>query len=269
MVLETETLRAMQIANAEEVVSHHSNDTSRRGEGFGNLIVQVCNGPAYSNVALLSCIFADNGTAESRVAAIQRTFREGRELLQHWHDITALIFPCNKRLLSLLPDPSRLTLARLAKHGFLMMDTCDTSRKFRRAFIYSESALGLFQKQLLLLLCQLNTAGCPIHYSPTNLIFDSSHSFPVEGFLEGDGFRSGVSRDCWRGGYTVNAVHQGPGTMHQCVVIRCLSQLDEIIHIHLPEMEECIAFFAAQLIRCWKAEHLIIWDWVVLPWVPW
>ena len=40
--------------------------------------------------------------------------------------------PGNVDLLAKLPDPSRLTLARIAKNGFLMTDTCDTARKFWR-----------------------------------------------------------------------------------------------------------------------------------------
>ena len=81
MVVETKTLGAMQIAAADATVGHHADDTSRRGKGFGNCIVRVRNGPVFSNVALSSCIFAADGTAESGVALIQRTFREGRELL--------------------------------------------------------------------------------------------------------------------------------------------------------------------------------------------
>ena len=42
------------------------------------------------------------------------------------------MYPGNVDLLAKLPDPSRLTLARLANNGFLMTDTCDTARKFRR-----------------------------------------------------------------------------------------------------------------------------------------
>ena len=132
MVVETKTLGAMQIAAAEATVGHHADDTSRRGKGFGNCIVRVRNGPVFSNVALSSCIFAADGTAESGVASIQRTFREGRELLQNWRNVTAKMYPGNANLLAKLPDPSRLTLARLAKNGFLMTDTCDTARKFWR-----------------------------------------------------------------------------------------------------------------------------------------
>ena len=39
MVVETKTLGAMQVADAEETVGHHGDDTSRRGEGFRNYIV--------------------------------------------------------------------------------------------------------------------------------------------------------------------------------------------------------------------------------------
>ena len=94
--------------------------------------MRVCNGPVYSNVALPSCIFAADGTSESGVAAIQRTFREGRELLQNWREMTTEMFPGSVELLAKLPNPSRLMLARLASNGFLMTDTCYTARKFWR-----------------------------------------------------------------------------------------------------------------------------------------
>ena len=83
MVVETKTLGVMQIAAAKARVGHHADDTSRRGQGFRNCVVRVRNKLVFSKVALLSCIFATDGTLESGVASIQPTFREGRELMQN------------------------------------------------------------------------------------------------------------------------------------------------------------------------------------------
>ena len=65
--------------------------------------------------------------------------------MQHRGHITAAMYPNNDALLSKLPDPSQLTLARLAKNGFLIKDTCDTARKFRRNLRVIIEAEGLAQ----------------------------------------------------------------------------------------------------------------------------
>ena len=132
LAVETKTLGAAKIAGAVKVLEHHSDDTSRRGVSFGNSILRIATETGYENVALSSAIFAADGTAESGVAAVQRTFREARDLLQNWRDVTRRLFPDNPELLDQLPDPIKLTLARLAAGGWLMTDTCNTAQKFRR-----------------------------------------------------------------------------------------------------------------------------------------
>ena len=76
-------LGAFRIAKAVKVLEHHSDNTSHRGVGFGNSIMRITTESGYKNVALLSAIFTADGTAASGVAAIQRTFSEGRGLLKH------------------------------------------------------------------------------------------------------------------------------------------------------------------------------------------
>ena len=132
LAVEIKTLGGYRIAKAVEVLENHINDTSCRGVSFGNIILKIATEAGYENVALSSSIFADDGTAESGVAAIQGTFSEGCDLLKNWCDITIHMFPDRQDLLDKLPDHMKLKLSRLDKHGWLMTDTCNTAQKFRK-----------------------------------------------------------------------------------------------------------------------------------------
>ena len=85
-----------------------------------------------ANAALALVIVAKDSTAEEQVSAIERTFAEGRELLLHWRKTTARMYPDRSDLLDRIPLPSKLTLARLHKNGWLMTDNCPTAMKFKR-----------------------------------------------------------------------------------------------------------------------------------------
>ena len=124
LAVETKMLGAYRIAKAVKVLEHHSNDTSRRGVSFGNSIMRIATESGYENVALSSAIFAADRTAASGVAAIQHTISEGRDVLKLWRVVTHRMFPGQQDLLDQLPDPMKLTLARLAERGWLMTDTC-------------------------------------------------------------------------------------------------------------------------------------------------
>ena len=132
LAVHTKTLGAFQIAGCKEMLEHKSDETSRRGITFGNSIVRIADDHGYKNVALSSAIIAKDGTAEEQVAAIERTFAEGRELLLHWRKVTERMYPSKHDLLDRIPDPSKLSLARLHKNGWLMTDTCATAQKFKR-----------------------------------------------------------------------------------------------------------------------------------------
>jgi len=110
------------------MLKHKSDETSRRGITFGNSIVRIADDHGYKNVALSSAIIAKDGTAEEQVSAIERTFAEGRELLLHWRKVTDRMYPSKPDLLDRIPYPSKLSLARLHKNGWLMTDTCATAQ---------------------------------------------------------------------------------------------------------------------------------------------
>ena len=99
---------------------------------FRNIILKIATEASYESVALLSEIFAADGTAENEVVAIQRMFLEGRDLLNNLRDVTRCMFPYRQAFLGELHDPMKLTLARFAKHGWLMTNTCNTDQKSRK-----------------------------------------------------------------------------------------------------------------------------------------
>ena len=104
------------------MLEHHSNDTSHQVVSFGNIILKISTKAGYENVALLLKICSADGTAEIRVAAIQCTFLEGRDLLNNWCDVNCRMFPYQQYLLDKLPDPMKLIVARLTEHVWLMTD---------------------------------------------------------------------------------------------------------------------------------------------------
>ena len=81
------------ISKAVKLLEHHIDDTSRKYVSFGNSILKISTKAGYENVALSLAIFDADGTAESRVVAIQRTFLEGRDMLNNWRDFTRHMFP--------------------------------------------------------------------------------------------------------------------------------------------------------------------------------
>ena len=127
LAIETKMLGGYRIAKAVKLLEHHSDDTSCWGVSFNNSILNIFTEAGYDNVALFLAIFAADGTAESGVATIQRTFLEGRDLLKNWCEVTRRMFPDKQDLLDKLTDPMKLTMARIAKHGWLMTNTCNTA----------------------------------------------------------------------------------------------------------------------------------------------
>ena len=93
LAVENKTLGGYRIAKAVKVLDHHSDETSRRVVSFSNSILKISTKAGYDNVALSSAIFSADGTVESGVAAIQRTFSDGRNLLKNWCDVTRHMFP--------------------------------------------------------------------------------------------------------------------------------------------------------------------------------
>ena len=69
------------------------------------------------------------------MAIIVRTFREGQLFLVTWRSVTRMReYPNRPYLLQSLPYLSELSLAKLAKGGWIMTDTCSPMQKFPRLF---------------------------------------------------------------------------------------------------------------------------------------
>ena len=134
LLVTTKTLAAYQLALVPEYLQHHSDGTERRQIKMENSIIRIATDAGFKCVTLSSCILPEDGTAESCVTAIAQAFREGRELLDNWRDVTSRMYPNRPDLLALIPSSSLLTLAKLSNKSLLMTDTCATARKFRRLF---------------------------------------------------------------------------------------------------------------------------------------
>lgn len=74
--------------------------------------------------------------------SITHAFKEVGELLQKWRDITAELFPNQQDLFGTIPMPAELTLAKAAKKGIIMTDTCNTTCKLRRLLIEQIKAIA-------------------------------------------------------------------------------------------------------------------------------
>ena len=64
-----------------------------------------------------------------------QTYKEGRQMLKSWRDIVVREHPNKSDLLVLIPESVELSLAKLAKCGWVMTDTCKAAQRFRRHFI--------------------------------------------------------------------------------------------------------------------------------------
>ena len=89
----------------------------------------------FNIVTLSSCIIAEEETAESLTQSIVHAFKESRELLQAWCDVTVALFPNQQDLFETIPAPTKLPLAKAAKKGIIMTDTCNTACKLCRLLI--------------------------------------------------------------------------------------------------------------------------------------
>ena len=103
----------------------------RRQISMNNSIVRIASGGGFRTVTLNSAILLVDKTSEMLCQAIMRIFKEGREMLETWHEVTVREYPNRPDLILLLPNANELSVAKLAKGGWLMTDTCNPARKFR------------------------------------------------------------------------------------------------------------------------------------------
>ena len=63
-------------------------------------------------------------------------------MLETWHEVTVREYPNRPDLILLLPNANELSVAKLAKGGWLMTDTCNPARKFRRLLMKAISEVA-------------------------------------------------------------------------------------------------------------------------------
>ena len=56
-------------------------------------------------------------------------------MLTAWCEITKREYPGRQDLLYMIPSPFQLLIANIAMGGWIMTDTCNAARKFRRLLI--------------------------------------------------------------------------------------------------------------------------------------
>ena len=101
-----------------------------------NSVICITKEGGFKCVTLSLCILLlpEDKTTETCVTTISQTFRERREILKEWKEITACMYHNQPDLLAAIPLPLELTLAKLNKDLLLMTDTCLAALKICRLF---------------------------------------------------------------------------------------------------------------------------------------
>ena len=129
------TIAAYLIGKSDTIDQIFTDGTNRRQTSLQALICGFISDNGLHMVTLSSCIIAEEETAESLTQSIIHAFKESGELLQAWCDVTAALFPNQQDLFETIPAPAELTLAKAAKKGMIMTDTCNTACKLCRLLI--------------------------------------------------------------------------------------------------------------------------------------
>ena len=150
----TKLCATYQLGHAETFLEHHSDGTARHQTSMQNSIMRISSEGGFKNVTLSSAILSVDETSEMVTEAILRTFKEGRGILETWREVTAREYPGRQDLLDQIPKAAELTIAKLAKGGWIMTDTCNPARKFRRllkaAIIEIARAEGMSEEDIII-----------------------------------------------------------------------------------------------------------------------
>lgn len=135
LCLFTKSLAAYHLVKADKYKQLFSNGTSRRQTSIQNLIISTLSDAGYREITLSSGTIAKDETTVSITTSIDQTFKEDRALLHGWRENTEYLFPSHPDLLDILPNPSKLTLAKLADDTVVSTDNCKIARKFQQLII--------------------------------------------------------------------------------------------------------------------------------------
>ena len=110
----------------------HSDGTKRRQIDIQNSVLLIAKNGGFKNIVLDSAIMSECETVPLLNQAIQRTFKEGGERLDSWRKVTEREYPGRPDLLEMISLATEFTLTELARKGWIMTDTCNPARAFRR-----------------------------------------------------------------------------------------------------------------------------------------
>ena len=125
----TKLLAAAELARAPVYLEQHADGT--------NNIIRIAVDGGFKNITLDACISTKDVTAEMQRDGILRSFQTGRVMIQRWRELTASMYPARPELLEQIPLAKELTLSKLAQGGWVMTDTCNAARKYRKLLMES------------------------------------------------------------------------------------------------------------------------------------
>lgn len=139
----TKLLAANILAKEPKWLQQHSDGTGIRQTQIGNNLVRIAAEAGYRTITLDNCILSKDETSECVRDSIITSFAEAARMLTKWREVTAIMYPGRQDLLDLIPLASELTIAKLAQCGWIMTDTCNAARKYRRLFVESIKEVAL------------------------------------------------------------------------------------------------------------------------------
>ena len=128
----TKLLAAFLLAKAPKYLEFHLDGTSRRQITMNNAIVRIAILGGFRNICLNSAILSEDETSAMLTQTMLRTFREAKHILKSWHRVTEREYPDRDDLKQLLPPITEMSVAKLAKGGWTMTDTCSPMLLFRK-----------------------------------------------------------------------------------------------------------------------------------------
>ena len=139
----TKLLAADLLARTPKWLESHTDGTSRRQAHLGNNLVRILIEGGYRTVCLDNAILSADETSECVRDSIVRSFAQAAQMLDEWRGETARLYPGRQDLLDRIPLATQLTIAKFAKNGWVMTDTCHPATKFRRLFVEAIEEVAL------------------------------------------------------------------------------------------------------------------------------
>ena len=89
----------------------------------------------FKTVTLSSAILSEDETSKVVTKCIILNLEEGHSMLTAWREITKRGYFGQQELIDMIPSTFKLSIANIAQGDWIMTDTCNADRKFRRLLI--------------------------------------------------------------------------------------------------------------------------------------